>query len=168
MQVTIRDSGDLKRLNKQLRQQADGRQLGKELSAGLRDVLRPLVPIVRAAYLAAPGYKGRKGRSRRGQPDLRKLLAKSVRVEVRRSGKQAGARLRVDGRRMPDGMKAIPGYWEGTRPRWRHPTFGNRDNWVAQQGHPVFDRTVEPHRHDADRAVAEVLERTRRKLEAGR
>lgn len=167
MQVTIRDSGDLKRLNKQLRQQADGKQLRKDLTGGIRKVLNPLVPIVRAAYLAAPGYKGHKGRGRRQQPDLRALIAKTVRVEIRTTGKLAGARIRADGRRMPSGMRSLPAYFEGTKPRWRHPLFGNPDRWYGQPSQPLFYRTVQPHQAEAGRAIDDLLEATRRKLEGG-
>jgi hypothetical protein len=166
VQVTIRDAGDLKRLNKQLRQVADGKALRKELTGGLREVLRPLVPTVRSAYLAQPGHKGRYSRSRRTRPPLRSLLASSVRIEVRTTGKLAGARIRVDGRRMPSGSRSLPGYWEATKRRgWRHPLFGDRGRWYGQPARPIFHRTVEPHEAEAGRAVDEVMERTRRKLE---
>jgi len=189
MQVTIRDAGDLKRITKQLRQVADGKELRKELTRGIRDALRPLVPQVRAAYLAGPSKGTRKTPSRRRQPNLRTLLAKAVRVEVRTSGRMAGARIRTDGRKMPSGMKALPRYWEGPehfgwRGRWRHPVFpdagprhrftdrtrafATEASWVQQESHPTFYRTVEPHEAQVRRAVDEVFERVRRKLEQGR
>src|SRR5207342_1703756 len=114
MQVILRDSGDLKRLARDLRDVADGRELRKELTGRLRDILRPLLPVVRAAYRSGPSGGRRKSPKGRGKlPDLRVLLAKSVRVEVRTVGKLAGARIRADGRRMPDRMKSLPSYWEG-------------------------------------------------------
>jgi hypothetical protein len=157
VQVYFRDAGDLKRLYRDLGGHAD---LRKELRTGLRDILRPLVPVLRAAYLAGPSHTDR-GR-------LRRLLARSVRVEVRTSGRLAGARIRADGRRMPDHMKSIPAYWEGEKSRWRHPVFGNRDVWVDQQPHPTFYRTVEPRAEQAGRAVDDLLDRVRHELESRR
>jgi len=184
--VTIRDAGDLKAIIKQLREQADGKELRKELTGGMRDALRPLVPTVRAAYLAGPSKGRPKTRSRAKLPGLRVLLAKSVRVEVRTTGKLAGARIRADGRRMPDQMKALPRYWEGPTVfgwagRWRHPVFPNAGSrhrftdrtrtgvteadWVQQPSHPTFYRVLEPYQPQADRKLQQVLEGVRRKLE---
>jgi hypothetical protein len=173
--VRIIDSGDLRRVNKQLRQQANGKELLKELRTGLRDVLNPIKVEVQIAYRSAPS-KGHasSSRARRSQPNLRTLLAKATRVEIRATGRQAGARLRVDGRKMPSGMKALPRYYEGTKRPWRHPVFGFRgglsviNRWVSQQPNPTFDRTVEPHEDEARRKVEQVVDGVRRKLEAGR
>jgi hypothetical protein len=161
VQVTIRDTGDLKRLARALGTTAEGKQTRRELSQGFRDVLRPYVPRLRAAYRAGPS---RGGRRFRGVP-LRTLLARSVRVEVRLTGRQAGARIRADGRRMPNGMRALPAYWEGERPRWRHPVFGNRDVWVIQQPHPAFYRTLRPSERAARREIDQALARITRRLE---
>jgi hypothetical protein len=171
MRVTIKDSGDLKAISKQLRTVTDGKQLRKELTGGMRDALRPAVTQVKAAYLAQPGFTGKRSRSRARQPDLRTLLAKSVRLEVRLAGRMAGARIRADGRRMPPGMRALPRYWEGEGRPWRHPIFGHRgglsalNRWVAQPSRPTFYRTVEPHEPQIRRQIDAVFERVRRKLE---
>ena len=148
MQVIIHDTGDLKRLARDLRDVADGKELRKELTGGTADILRPLVPDVRAAYRSMPS----RGRARSAsRADLRALLAKSVRVEVRTSGRTAGARIRADGRRMPDQMKALPAYVEGERARWRHPVFGDRAVWVTQAPSPRFYAARDaPHRQGQD------------------
>jgi len=162
--VRIIDSGDLRRVNKQLRQQADGKELRKELSGGLREALNPIRDEVKAAYRAQPGYRGR--RTRPGPP-LRNLLAKATRVEVRTTGKLAGARLRVDGRKMPAGMRSLPQMWEGSK-RWRWPVYGDRRHWAQGRARPTFDRTVEPHEDEARRKVEQIVDGVRRKLQAGR
>jgi hypothetical protein len=167
MQVTIRDAGDLKAVTRQLRGQADGKELRKELTDAIRTVLNPIKTEVQAAYRAGPSGRGK---ARRRGGSLRGALARATRVEVRTTGKLAGARIRVDGRKMPPRLGSIPAMYEG-RPRgtpWRHPVFGNRDVWVAQQSHPTFYRTVEPYEDFAGRAVDGILEGVRAKLERGR
>lgn len=151
--LEIRPTADLKQIAKELRQVADGKQLRKELTGGIRDALRPVVRQAKAA---------------RGGGPLRARLARVIRLEVRTSGKLAGARIRMDGRKMPDGMKSLPGYVEGEKTRWRHPVFGDRETWVAQAAFPVFYRTVEPHRDEVSRAIDGVLEDVKAKLEARR
>jgi hypothetical protein len=162
--ISIRDSGDLRRINRQLREQADGKELVRDLRTGLRDVLRPIASEVKAAYRSAPSRRG--GARRRGG-SLRAALARVTRVEVRTTGRMAGAGIRVDGRKMPTGQRSLPAYWEGYKRPWRHPTYGNRSarGWVTQPARPLFDRTVEPHEDEADRKVEEILEGIRRKLE---
>lgn len=157
--VELRDTGDLKRLAKVLRQAANGKELRKELTTGIRDEVRPIVAQVKAAYRAGPS----RGGSRRG-PRLRATLAKATRLEVRTSGRQAGVRIRVDGRKMPDGMKAIQKHYEGVL-NWRHPVFGDRDVWVHQQSHPTFYRTVQPNAERIRQRVNEIAADVLRKVE---
>jgi hypothetical protein len=159
--ISIRDSGDLKRVTRQLREQANGKELVRDLRTGLRDVLRPVASEAKAAYRSAPSRRG--GARRRGG-SLRAALARATRVEVRTTGRMAGARIRVDGRKMPAGQRSLPQMWEGTK-RWRHPVYGNREVWVNQRARPTFDRTVQRHEDEATRKVEEVLEGIRRKLE---
>lgn len=169
-QFEVKDSGDLKKLNKQLRQMADGKAIKKDLTQGLRNVLKPIVPEIRAAYRAAPSMgHDFMARGSRGREDLRALLSKATRVEVRLAGRFAGARIRVDGRRMPDRMKSLPRYWEGedsgSKGRWRHPIYGDRTTWVQQQPRPRFYDIVQRHEARANQAVEQLLDQVRRKLE---
>jgi hypothetical protein len=160
VQVTIRTAADLKAYSKALRAHADGKELGKNLTRELRAVAQPFVPRVRQAWLSAPSSgHGTATRARRGQPDLRTLLAKATRVEVRRTGKLAGVRIRTDGRKMPDRMKALPGYVEGIRRRpWRHPVFGDQGTWTQQDPFPRFYDAVQPAFDQAWQATQRVLD----------
>jgi hypothetical protein len=165
-QFEIRDAGDLKRINKQLRELADGKAIKKDLTQGFRNVLRPIVPEVRAAYKAAPSMgHGSMARGSRGRADLRALLAKATRIEVRLAGKQAGARIRVDGRRLPDRMKGLARAWEGEGRPWRHPVYGRRDTWVRQKSRKTFYPIVQRHEAQARQAVEQVFAQVKAKLE---
>lgn len=165
--VTILDSKDLRDLNKAFKTAADGKELQKELRTGLRNVLRPIVPEVRAAYKAAPSMgHDSMARGSRDRPDLRALLAKATHVEVKLTGKQAGARIRVDGRRLPSGMRGLPKAWEREGgARWRHPVYGRRETWVQQRPRPTFDRIVAPKAEPAAREVERIANQVVRKLE---
>jgi hypothetical protein len=165
-QFEIKDSGDLKKLNKQLRQLADGKELRRELTQGFRGVLRPLIPEVRAAYKAAPSMgHDSMARGSRGRADLRGLLAKATRVEVKLTGRAAGARIRVDGRRLPDRMKGLARAWEGEGRPWRHPVYGDRTTWVRQRSRPRFYSIVQRHEAQARWAVEQVIAQVKAKLE---
>jgi hypothetical protein len=151
MRVSVRDSDDLRTLSKQFRQVADGKALRKDLTGGIRDALKPVLAQVKSAY---------------GSGHLRSHLRRTSRIEVRTTGKMAGARLRVDGRKMPDQMKSLPAMWEGLV-RWRHPVFGDRETWVQQDSHPTFYRIVGPQEDRIGQAIDRVLEDVRDKLERG-
>jgi hypothetical protein len=139
VQLVLVDSGDLKAISKALRHHADGKRLRSELIAELKETARPMEKAVKVAWLAAPSRQPASGQ------DLRRLLARSTWVQARLTGKEAGVRVRSDGRRMPNRMKALPGYAEGIRRRgWRHPVHGDRDIWVNQRPFPRFFAAVQP------------------------
>lgn len=159
----ILDSGDLKAVGAALKDVADGDLLRKQLVASFREQASPLARNVQAAWKAVPSHgHASSSRDRRGQPDLRALLAKATRTEVRLTGKLAGVRVRTDGRRMPNRMKALPRYAEGTKPRWRAPVFGNRNVWAQYRPFPRFFAAVQPDearaRRGAEQAVEAVLD----------
>jgi hypothetical protein len=166
MQVTIRDTGDLRAVNKALKQAADGKELRKQLGKQLRSEIRPMVASVKAAWLAAPseGHSG-STKARRGLPDLRWLLAKATAGQVRFTGKEAGVRVRTDGRKMPSGSKKLPAYAEGIARRpWRHPVFGDSETWVAQPRFPRFFEAVQPDEARARRACIEAVDQVLDKI----
>jgi hypothetical protein len=162
--IELKDAGDLKAIAKALRHYADGKEIRQELTRGFRDILRPLVREVQAAYRAAPSGQGkarRKGGSLRGQ------LARATHLEVRTTGRDAGARLRVDGRRMPDRMKSLPAMWEHEK-RWRHPVFGDREVWVAQASQQVFYPIVAASEPAAAAKVDELVDHIQERIEQAR
>jgi hypothetical protein len=166
MQLVLVDSGDLKAISRKLRHHADGKRLRKELTTELRQAARPLVPKVKAAWRSAPSTRGKAGR--RGG-SLRAQLARATRAEVRLTGKQAGVRIRTDGRKMPDRMKSLPGYAEGIRRRpWRHPVYGDRDTWVQQQPFPRFYQAVQPDEAAARRNVNQAIDKVFDEIERAR
>jgi hypothetical protein len=168
--ATLRPTSDLRKLNRDLRAAADGRQLRKELTQSWRGILRPIAREVQAAYRAAPsrGHASRSFRSR-NTPGIRASLARATRVEVRTAGKLAGARVRVDGRKMPPRLGSVPAMWEGPPEgeRWRHPVYGDRDTWVSQPSRPTFYRITRGHEAAAWRAADDALDDVGRKLERG-
>lgn len=169
-EVTIRSS-DLKQLGKDFRQASNGKELRKAFNKQVSGVLRPVAAEVRGAYRAASSHgHGTASRARQGQPGLRVLLAKATATQVRTSGRQAGVRIAVRGKKMPTGMRALPRYWEGEattagRGRWRHPVFGDRTTWVQQPSRRTFTPVVEPHVPQVVAAVNRARDEVARKLE---
>jgi hypothetical protein len=129
---------DLRVIGRELRRM-DDREVTARFRRDLRAAAVPLVPAVRASARAIPSKQTRGRRA-----GLRRDIARAVTLRVRTAGKLASVAIFVDGRKMPDREGALPQYMEGTRPRWRHPVFGNPDVWVMQPAHPYFYRVVRP------------------------
>ena len=159
---------ELKALAKDLKQQENGKERRKEMVQGLRKAVKPMVPALRAAIQRIPskGHGPRKGR----KGTLRSEFSRSVTTQVRTTGKNAGAAVFMNPRKMPDGTKSLPAYFE-QKPgytRLRHPTFGN---WELPQQQKVpprgyFTQTVVPLIKDAREVAEEVIKKTAKDLES--
>lgn len=156
---------DLRELSRRLRRQADGRDRVKQLNRELRRAAQPLVPKLRSAIRALPSKDQNR---RRGKPALRPLLARSVTLSVRRSGRSAGVAVFMNPRKMPDGRKSLPQYFEQV-PRFErlsHPVFGRQpavSQHVPAAGY--FTRTLGPEQALARLAVTRVIQQTVREIE---
>lgn len=148
--IQVLDTGDLKRVTRNFSKQADGREMKRELTRGLRDIMRPILLQVKAAYS--------------GGKKLRPKLRRAAIMQVQSAGKTAGARIVVTGRKMPSGMGKIPVYWEGEA-RWRHPVFGNTAVWVDQAAHPRFYDIVHANEVRAYTKLATISNNVASKLE---
>jgi len=124
-----------------------------------------MVPAIRAQIRGMPS---RGENRRRGKPSTRTQLARAVTLQVRPSSRTASVTVFMNPRKMPDGKRSLPSYFE-VRPgytRLRHPVFG-RDPWITQQVPPAgyFTRTIGPIEERTLRAVREVVDRMARQIE---
>lgn len=150
MDLQMRTGDDLRRLSLALRRMDDA-EVKKRFRKELRAVAQPYVPLVRNSIKSIPSKRPYSAEGLRGR------LSKATRVEVRTVGRDAGVAIRVDGRKMPSKMKALPKGMEGTK-RWRHPVFGNREVWVTQRPHPYFFKVVRPAGAAGRRAASRVVD----------
>lgn len=144
----------------QLRREADGKELRKELMKTTKAALQPAVSELRGAILAMPSS----GDPRKGPP-LRQTIAARVRVEVRLSGKTPGARIKVRKTQSLRGFANAP-MRTNRRAGWRHPVFGGA-GWASQTGKPGwFDDTLKPNHEKYRRAVLAAVEEMSRRVAA--
>lgn len=138
----------------------DDKAVLKKFRKELRTASRPLVPLVRASIRRIPSSRPYSAAGLRGQ------LSKATTLQVKTAGKQASVVLRVDGRKMPSGMRSLQSYMEGERPynRWRHPVFGNRDVWVQQPPNPYFYKVMKVAGPRARLAVNRVMDQVTRDI----
>lgn len=135
--LEMRTGKELRRIAAELRRM-DNKEIKREFTRELRAAAKPLVPAVRQSIRQIPSKRPYSGDGLRGR------MARAVKLEVRTVGRDAGVRIRVDGRKMPTHEKALQSYMEGLKKPWRHPVYGNREVWVKQDPKPYFYKVVRP------------------------
>jgi hypothetical protein len=91
---------------------------------------------------------------------LRESIARCVSASVSASGPagvNATWRTRAD--RMPNKQRKLPKNFNNAK-GWRHPVFGDKDQWVKQVGMPYFDVVIKKHRDELAEKVSEAVQAT--------
>lgn len=154
MEITVIGTEGFGALAKRLRQ-AGRKDLRLELTRAIRTAAKPVAEAAKRDVLALPTH----GATHTG---LRKRVARTVKLRVRTGGSAAGVRV-VAGPRGTD-VGQLARYMN--KGRWRHPVYGNRENWVNQTVPPGwFDRPTEHAGPPARREIAEAMARIRRQIE---
>lgn len=152
------DQRDLTRLTTALRQEADGKQLRKDLVDGLKKAAEPAAAAARASILSMP-VSG----LTRATPGLRATVAAATKVSVRTSGR-AGVFVVVGKGTMPRDFPNAPSRLNA-RKGWRRRVFGT-DKWVTQVGKPGwFDDTMHHFDPIAERAAKEAMDDVAKRIE---
>jgi hypothetical protein len=73
-------------------------------------------------------------------------------------------RIVVASSRLPADQQSLPRHLDSPK-GWRHPVFGNKNNWVHQQGKPYFATTIKRHAPAFRRAVISAMETIRSRIE---
>jgi hypothetical protein len=125
----------------------------KTIKKRLKTAAEPVVEEVKRAALAIPAMGGNAELSRKKKGEnlgLRASLANATISDINPTKKGAILKIRVSTTKFMSASgrpRTIPYYMEGRRKKsWRHPVFGNRDNWVEQTPHPFLGVTVLPHK----------------------
>lgn len=128
-----------------------------KIRKSLRERAKPTIVKVKAAILKLPT----EGRVHTG---LRKRVARGVKLKINRGI----SNVRIVTSVRDDEEAAIPRGLD-TPKGWRHPVFGDREDWVQQGGHKEWFRdTIWQDRDSFDKGLQEVLQEARSEItEAG-
>ncbi len=143
-------------------------QIDPELKKALRKTMttlaKPIVADVKAAELAIPSQGGGAVATRKKKGEtlgLRASLANATKSDINATGRGAVVHIRVSSSKFMAASgrpRSIPYYMEGRRKRkWRHPVFGNKENWVEQSPHPYLAVTVLKHKDNFVAGVADAV-----------
>lgn len=151
-----------------LRSEANGKALRRDLRVGLRAAAEPAAFATQVAVLTAPSkHQGKATKNQEDVRSLREVVANAVKVHTSLGSKRPSVDIRAHKAGMPRGFTRAPKYLNRMRP-WRHPVFGNRENWVDQYpGHPGwFDDTIPLHRPAFIKAATEAMNNVARRISA--
>lgn len=142
---------NLRNISNALRAEEDGKELRKELTRNMREALKP------GAAAAKSNIMSMGSATPHGGPALKSSIARKIRPEVRISGKFPGAKIKAF--KTPN----VRGFANAAKRTnrasgWRHPVYGNREQWVQQTGKVKwFDRAFEGQRNTYEHAVKSAL-----------
>ena len=148
-----------------LKSEANGKDLRRDLLRGLRAAAQPAAVAVKAAIMTMPSQGAHAGDE--DSRSLRASIAAGIKVHVKLAGKakHVGVAIAAHSKGMPRRFRRAPKYLNRRRP-WRHPVFGNRENWVSQvSGKPGwFDDTLKAYRPEFVRAAGEALDNVAQRI----
>lgn len=141
-----------------IRAEADGKQLRKELAANMRDALRPGAEQAKGSIMGMISLHGSPS------PALRTSIARKIRPEVKLGGRWSGARVKAFKTKNVRGFPNAPKRTNRAS-GWRHPVWGNRENWAHQRGKlEWFDRAFRGREDIYKQAVHEAMENMARRI----
>jgi hypothetical protein len=98
-----------------------------------------------------------------GRSGLRETVARSITITVSTSPRRAAVRIKAAAARMPPDQRRLPRRLN--RGKWRHPVFGNKENWVTQTSEPNwFDGTIKKHAPEVRREIKAQVDEVMRKI----
>lgn len=149
IELTV-DQKEIQGVVRAIRAEADAKDLRRDLLRDIRNVAAPIVPEVQSAVRALPAH-------RLASPQLREAVAKDVKVETRLSGGRTGVRIKIPAKG-PRKFKFAARKLNSPK-GWRHPVFGNTNEWVEQRATstPWFEPTVLKHADEVREAVKGAL-----------
>lgn len=146
------DQEQLRAIGRRFKDEADGKQLKKDLATQIKGVAEPAAASVRAAITALQGVP----------TESKTRVASKTKVSVRLAGAKTGATVFVN-------KNAAPGFQNAARSfnsaGWRHKAWG-RDVWFPQaSSNPGFwDEEMKKFSPDVIEAVGEAVQDMNRRL----
>jgi hypothetical protein len=96
---------------------------------------------------------------------MRAGIARGLKVQVSTSASRPGVRIVASSSAMPAGKESMVKAWQ--KKSFRHPVFGNTENWATQAGHPYFFKPVFEHRDLVTKAVTDAMQQAAQILAGG-
>jgi len=96
---------------------------------------------------------------------MTKALARGIRTKISTSVRSPGVSIVATGRYLPAEKQAMVKAFN--KASFRHPTFGNREAWVAQAGRPYFGAVLDWRKRQMQTAMGDALRDAAATIRAG-
>jgi hypothetical protein len=114
----------------------------------------------RRAYKRGADVRAAAARAAKRSTSLRETVAKATRQQITAKG----VRIIVDSKKLPESQQSLPRHLDSEK-GWRHPVFGNRNNWVSQKGGPYFASTIKKRAPEFRQAIVDAMDEITAELE---
>lgn len=133
------------------------RHLASELGMVPAELRRELRPRIREAgdHIV---------RDMRQRASYSSRIPGAIRMSVSFAAKSGGLTIRVDSNRAPHARVLERGNQGGRAASFRHPVFGNRENWVTQPTRPFFFPAVMAGRAQLNQHISDAVTASLRKV----
>lgn len=176
--IKVANAQAYRQLAKQLRK-AGRTDLRKELRKKIADAGRPVLDDVKTAAREIPVTSRGGGTSQRRKYNvdrattvrakasagrrgagLRATIASATKLQVTAKG----VRFVVQSSKLPEDQRSLPRHLDSEK-GWRHPVFGNKEEWVHQKGKPYFAVTIKRKAPAFRRAILDAMDAIRKMIE---
>lgn len=99
-------------------------------------------------------------RGGRRNAGLRSSVAAATKLQIT----ARGIRFAVDSSNLPESQRSLPRHLDSPK-GWRHPVFGNTQNWVHQQGRPYFASTISRSAPKFRQSILDAMEDVKNQIE---
>jgi hypothetical protein len=176
--IKVANAQSYRQLAKDLRQ-AGRTDLRKALRRKISEAGKPVLADVKAAVREIPvtSRGGGTGARRRHNVERATTARAKASASRRRAGLRAtiasatklqitvkGVRFVVQSSKLPADQQSLPRHLDSEK-GWRHPVFGDRDNWVHEQGRPYFAVTIKKRAPVFRKAILEGMEEIKKQIE---
>lgn len=106
------------------------------------------------------GHRAKQAAKAEAGAGLRETIARAVAGSISTSSKRTGVGVtwKAAAAKMPNKQRNLPKGFNSPK-GWRHPVFGNRENWVAQKGTPFFDVVIKKHREQLGQNIVDGMKK---------
>lgn len=113
-----------------------------------------LIEAERTAHRAKQAAKAEAGAG------LRESIANAVTGSISTGSRSTGVSItwKVRAAKMANSQRRLPRDFNRAK-GWRHPVFGDRENWVVQRGTPYFDPVIKRYQEELGQHVLEGLQK---------
>lgn len=133
-----------------------GRQLSDERAVTIASRRHKGPASLRQVRETQASHRAKQAAEAQAGAGLRESIASATTGSISTGSKTTGVSVtwKVRAAKMPNSQRKLPQHFNREK-GWRHPVFGDRQNWVAQKGFPYFDAVIKKYREELGQRILE-------------